>query len=95
MTNDALEAMRRWGIVDPNDADEMANLQDAMLFAEGYMQGAGADRCAGTPVYELLLRKLTLYFYEHRSADSKGVYPAPPPDLNALVIQLRYAPAEG
>ena len=89
MTNDALDALRRWAMVDPNDEEEMANLRDAMLFAEGYIRGAGAEAGAGDPVYDLLLRKLTLYYFEARSADSKGVYPDPPPDLNALIIQLR------
>ena len=89
MTNELLDAMRRWAMVDPNDEEEMASLRDAMLFAQGYMQGAGADVGAGSPVYDLLLRKLTLYYYEARSADSKGNYPDPPPDLNSLILQLR------
>lgn len=84
----AMAAMLRWAQVDPNDEDEVANLQDAMLFAEGYLAGAGVP-LTFHPVRDVLLRKMTLYFYENRSADSKGVYPAPPPDLNALVLQLR------
>lgn len=87
----ALTAMLRWAHVDPNDEDEVANLQDAALFAEGYLAGAGVPR-SDNPAREVLLRKMALYYYEHRSADSKGVYPAPPPDLNALVLQLRTAP---
>lgn len=86
--DEALAAMLRWAQVDPNDEDEVANLQDAVLFAEGYLAGAGVPLICD-PVRELLLRKMALYFYENRSADSKGVYPAPPPDLNALVLQLR------
>ena len=89
MTNDALDAMRRWAMVDPNDEEDMESLRECMLFAEGYLRGAGADNGYGDPVYDLVLRKLTLYYFEARSADSKGVYPDPPPDLNALIIQLR------
>ncbi|MBO4794293.1 MAG: phage gp6-like head-tail connector protein [Deltaproteobacteria bacterium] len=83
-----LEALRRWAVADPEDPDELENLRDALTFAEGYLRGAGVPE-REDPVRELLLRKMALYYYEHRSADSKGAYPEPPPDLNALVLQLR------
>lgn len=83
-----LEALRRWAVVDPSDPEELQNLQDALTFAEGYLKGAGVPE-REDPVRELLLRKMALYYYENRSADSKGAYPEPPPDLNALILQLR------
>ena len=39
---------------------------------------------------DMALRKLALYFYENRSADERTGYPDPPPDLNALILNLRY-----
>ena len=85
---DQLSALARWALVDPNSQEDMASLQDAMTFAEGYLLGAGVP-VSDSPVREVLLRKLALYYFENRSADSKGVYPEPPPDLNALILQAR------
>ena len=83
-----LEELRRWEVVDPEDTDEMANLQDALFSADGYLQGAGVTN-EDTPLRDMLLRKMAADFYEVRAPGQSG-YPDLPPDLNALVLQLRH-----
>ena len=83
-----LEELRRWEVVDADDADEMANLRDALFSADGYLQGAGVMN-EDTPLRDMLLRKMAAYFYEVRAPGQSG-YPDLPPDLNALVLQLRH-----
>ena len=83
-----LEELRRWEVVDADDADEMANLRDALFSADGYLQGAGVPN-EDTPLRDMLLRKMAAYFYEVRAPGQSG-YPDLPPDLNALVLQLRH-----
>ena len=83
-----LEELRRWEVVDAEDADEMANLRDALFSADGYLQGAGVTN-EDTPLRDMLLRKMAAYFYEVRAPGQSG-YPDLPPDLNALVLQLRH-----
>ena len=83
-----LEELRRWEVVDADDADEMANLRDALFSADGYLQGAGVTN-EDTPLRDMLLRKMAAYFYEVRAPGQSG-YPDLPPDLNALVLQLRH-----
>ena len=74
--------------MDADDADEMANLRDALFSADGYLQGAGVTN-EDTPLRDMLLRKMAAYFYEVRAPGQSG-YPDLPPDLNALVLQLRH-----
>lgn len=83
-----LEELRRWEVVDPEDAEAMANLRDALFSADGYLQGAGVTN-EDTPLRDMLLRKMAAYFYEVRAPGQSG-YPDLPPDLNALVLQLRH-----
>lgn len=83
-----LEELRRWEVVDAEDAEAMANLRDALFSADGYLQGAGVTN-EDTPLRDMLLRKLAAYFYEVRAPGQSG-YPDLPPDLNALVLQLRH-----
>ena len=83
-----LEELRRWEVVDPEDAEAMANLRDALFSADGYLQGAGVTN-EDTPLRDTLLRKMAAYFYEVRAPGQSG-YPDLPPDLNALVLQLRH-----
>lgn len=83
-----LEELRRWEVVDQEDAEAMANLRDALFSADGYLQGAGVTN-EDTPLRDMLLRKLAAYFYEVRAPGQSG-YPDLPPDLNALVLQLRH-----
>lgn len=84
----ALEQLRRYALVDADDSGEMQNLQDAWEAAAAYAQGAGVPE-SESPLRALLLRKLALYYYECRGPDPRYGYPDPPPDLNALVLQLR------
>ena len=83
-----LEELRRWEVVDAEDAEAMANLRDALFSADGYLQGAGVTN-EDTPLRDMLLRKMAAYFYEVRAPGQNG-YPDLPPDLNALVLQLRH-----
>ena len=83
-----LEELRRWAVEDANDAEAMANLRDALFSADGYLQGAGVTN-EDTPLRDMLLRKMAAYFYEVRAPGQSG-YPDLPPDLNALVLQLRH-----
>lgn len=83
-----LEELRRWVVEDANDAEAMANLRDALFSADGYLQGAGVTN-EDTPLRDMLLRKMAAYFYEVRAPGQSG-YPDLPPDLNALVLQLRH-----
>ena len=83
-----LEELRRWEVEDANDAEAMANLRDALFSADGYLQGAGVTN-EDTPLRDMLLRKMAAYFYEVRAPGQSG-YPDLPPDLNALVLQLRH-----
>ena len=83
-----LEELRRWEVVDPEDAEAMANLRDALFSADGYLQGAGVTN-EDTPLRDMLLRKMAAYFYEVRAPGQSG-YPDLPPDLNALVLNLRH-----
>lgn len=83
-----LEELRRWEVVDAEDAEAMANLRDALFSADGYLQGAGVTN-EDTPLRDMLLRKMAAYFYEVRAPGQSG-YPDLPPDLNALVLQLRH-----
>ena len=83
-----LEELRRWEVVDAEDAETMANLRDALFSADGYLQGAGVTN-EDTPLRDMLLRKMAAYFYEVRAPGQSG-YPDLPPDLNALVLQLRH-----
>ena len=84
----ALEQLRRYAVVDVNDAQAMQNLQDAYESADAYIRGSGVPD-SDDPLRALLLRKLALYYYECRGPDPRYGYPDPPPDLNALVLQLR------
>lgn len=83
-----LEDLRRWEVVDADDAEAMANLRDALFAADGYLAGAGVPD-EDTPLRDMLLRKMAAYFYEVRAPGQSG-YPDLPPDLNALVLQLRH-----
>ena len=83
-----LEELRRWEVVDADDAEAMANLRDALFSADGYLQGAGVTN-EDTPLRDMLLRKMAAYFYEVRAPGQSG-YPDLPPDLSALVLQLRH-----
>lgn len=83
-----LEELRRWEVVDADDADEMANLRDALFSADSYLAGAGVSD-EDSPLRDMLLRKMAAYFYEVRAPGQAG-YPDLPPDLNALVLQLRH-----
>ena len=83
-----LEELRRWEVVDAEDAETMANRRDALFSADGYLQGAGVTN-EDTPLRDMLLRKMAAYFYEVRAPGQSG-YPDLPPDLNALVLQLRH-----
>ena len=91
-----LEQLRRYAAEDPNDTEAARNLRDALDGAEAYLTGAGvafsADR---TALQALALRKLALYYYECRAPDPRYGWPDPPPDLNALVLQLRNQPGTG
>lgn len=87
-----LEQLRRHHIVDPNDEEEMENLKDDLQAAISYAAGAGVPETED-PLRALLIRKLAGYWYECRGPDTRtNTYPDPPPDLNALVLQLRSAP---
>ena len=79
----------RWAAEDPEDEEARRNLSDALAAAEGYLTGAGVPETDG-PLRDMALRKLAVHFYENRSADERYGYPDPPPDLNALVLNLRY-----
>lgn len=81
--------MIRWAEENPDDEHALRNMQDALDAAEIYMEGAGVP-WQDNPLRDMALRKVALYFYEFRSADERGVYPDLPPDLNALVLNLRY-----
>lgn len=83
-----LEELRRWEVVDADDAEAMANLRDALFSADGYLQGAGVTN-EDTPLRDMLLRKMAAYFYEVRAPGQSG-YPDLPPDLNHLVLNLRH-----
>lgn len=81
--------MIRWAEENPDDDHALRNMQDALDAAEIYMEGAGVPK-DDNALRDMALRKLALYFYESRSADERNGYPDPPPDLNALVLNLRY-----
>ena len=83
------ETLCRWLIEDPGDPDAMESVEDALTAAEAYVQGAGVPD-AESPLRDMLVRKLASYYYESRSPDDRYGYPAPPPDINALVLQLRH-----
>ena len=82
------ETLARWLIEDQNDAESMENVRDALTAAEAYVQGAGVPDTDG-PLRDMAVRKLASYYYESRSPDERYGYPSPPPDLNALILQLR------
>ena len=83
------ETLARWLIEDQTDTDAMENVRDALTAAEAYVHGAGVPD-TDDPLRDMAVRKLAAYFYENRSADERYGYPDPPPDLNALVLNLRY-----
>lgn len=87
--NELLEQLRRHCIVDPDDAEEMLNLEDDLEAAESYMLGSGVP-VSSDPLRLLLLRKLAIYYHESVGPDRQYGYPDPPPDLNALILNLRY-----
>lgn len=84
-----VEELRRWERVDADDADAIADLLDALTAAHGYLVGAGIPE-ADTPLWNMLLRKVAVYFYEVRGPDRQHGYPDLPPDLDHLVLNLRY-----
>ena len=81
--------MIHWAEENPDDDHAARNMQDALSAAESYMMGAGVPD-EDNALRDMALRKLALYFYENRSADERYGYPDPPPDLNALILNLRY-----
>ena len=83
------ETLARWLVEDQTDTEAMANVQDALDAAEVYITGAGVPE-GDNALRDMAVRKLASYFYENRSADERYGYPAPPPDLNALILNLRY-----
>lgn len=83
------ETLARWLIEDQTDTEAMANVQDALDAAEAYVQGAGVPD-GDDPLRDMAVRKLAAYYYEARSPDERYGYPDPPPDLNALILNLRY-----
>lgn len=85
----AIADMMRWAEENPDDEHAAQNMQDALAAAEVYLEGAGVP-ARDNALRDMALRKLTLYFYENRSADERNGYPDPPPDLNALILNLRY-----
>lgn len=92
MISDAqMEKLRKWAVVDPDDTDEIENLRDDAEAAEAYLQGAGVPD-SDSPLRFLVLRKLVVYWHESRGPDRQYGYPAPPPDLNALILSLRHGP---
>lgn len=88
-----MEKLRRYAGVSPDDEEGISVLEDCALAAEEYLRGSDVDMTGESALRELTLRKLALYWWDHRSADRQYGYPAPPPDLNALVLSLRKAPA--
>ena len=91
--NEMLEQLRRFAVEDPNDEEAMRNLRDALDGAEAYLAAGGVTIAADrTDLQALALRKLALYYYECRAPDPRYGFPDLPPDLNALVLQLRTAP---
>ena len=91
-----LEQLRRYAVVDPDDTEEIQNLRDALDGAEAYLTASGVTiPDERTHLQALALRKLALYFFECRAPDPRYGWPDLPPDLNALVLQLRNEPDEG
>ena len=84
-----IDDLVRWAEENPEDTHAKNNLQDALDAAEAYIQGAGVPD-TDSALRDMALRKLALYYYEHRSADERYGYPDPPPDLNALILNVRY-----
>ena len=83
------EDLVRWAAEDPLDQEALTNLNDALTAAQGYLLGAGVPD-ADSVLRDMALRKLAMYFYEVRAPDSRNGFPDPPPDLNALILQLRH-----
>ena len=82
-----LDDFRRWEAESADDEEAIANLRDALLAADGYLQGAGVTN-EDSALRDILLRKVASYYYEARAPGQNG-YPDLPPDLNHLVLQLR------
>ncbi len=77
--------------MDPNDTEDMANLEDDLAAAESYLAANDVD-VSDDPLRLLTLRKLAIYYHESVGPDRQYGYPAPPPDLNALILNLRGMP---
>lgn len=92
MTQEQLEAkleeFRRWEVENADDEEAMSNLRDALAGADAYLHGAGVPD-EDSALRDILLRKIASYFYEVRAPGQSG-YPDLPPDLNHLVLSLRY-----
>ncbi len=86
---EAVEELRRWEGEEPDDEEAMRNLGDALDSAESYLLGAGV-KASSDPLRNMARRKLAVYFYEVRGPSNQNGYPALPPDLNHLVLNLRY-----
>lgn len=90
--DDVLEQVRRHCLVDPNDAEEMSKLQDDVNAAWQYLSGSDVNVSAADELSLLAVRRLAIYWHESVGPDRQYGYPDPPPDLNALILNLRYKP---
>lgn len=81
-----MDALRRWVVAGPEDEEDLLLAQAA---AEGYLRGADVPE-GDDPLRDMAILQLTTYYYEHRAADARGVFPPPPPALQSMILQLRY-----
>lgn len=85
-----IDKLRRWAITDESQDME---LQMALAAAEGYLQNAGVSM-VDSPVRDMALSQLALYFFEQRAPGQNNQYAPLPPCLRPLIWQLRGQAAE-
>lgn len=81
----SIEKLRSWAIA---DASMDGELQMALAAAEAYLQGAGVPY-RDSPLRDMALLQLALYYFEQRAPAQNGQYADLPPCLRPIIWQLR------
>ena len=80
-----IEKLRRWAVADQSQDQELMMAQAA---AEAYLRDAGCPE-VDSPLRDMAILQLCLYFFEQRAPGGDNRYADLPPCLQPIIWQLR------